>query len=173
MSSTVDTSSFNNDNAKDCMGGSELLVGFPTEQGNASPMMMGGRSNNNAIGSTSGTSCSGGKAKQRNSISINPMAMRGALAGLADLDDSDDEDDKQKNSANNNQKKVPSPPSQPQVSNPKASGGPEHRPLVGGFAAAAYEAARVDYYKKQGMNVKGHHPPRQHRPWSHLYPKYP
>ena len=38
----------------------------------------------------------------------------------------------------------------------KSSGGPDHRPLVGGFAAAAYEAARADFYKQQGIEANGH-----------------
>ena len=99
-------------------------------------------------------------AKHRNSMSVNPMAMRDALAGLSDLVDSDDSDNEDpKPTTNGNNKRMPSAP-QPQqpagLKNPQGSGGPEHRPLVGGFAAAAYEAARVDYYKKQGKDVRGH-----------------
>jgi hypothetical protein len=85
------------------------------------------------------------KAKQRNSKSFNPL-MPNALAGLKDLVDSDS-DSEEPSSAQ------PAPPHAPNL---QASGGPDHRPLVGGFAAAAYEAARVDYYKKKGMTVKGH-----------------
>eukprot|EP00986_Skeletonema_menzelii_P014285 scaffold9249_cov151-Skeletonema_menzelii.AAC.9 len=96
------------------------------------------------------------KAKQRNSVSLNAMPNN-ALAGLQDLVDSESDDEE-----------LPSAPA-PHVPNLKASGGPEHRPLVGGFAAAAYEAARVDYYKKRGMNVNGHQPPRPPR----SYPRYP
>ena len=72
------------------------------------------------------------KAKQRNSVSINAM-MPNALAGLQDLVDSDSDGEE------------PSSAPAPHVPNLQASGGPEHRPLVGGFAAAAYEAARVDH----------------------------
>jgi len=36
---------------------------------------------------------------------------------------------------------------------PKA-GDPNHRPLVGGFAAAAYEAARAHHYKAQAAKQK-------------------
>ena len=97
------------------------------------------------------------KAKQRNSVSINAM-MPNALAGLQDLVDSDSDGEE------------PSSAPAPHVPNLQASGGPEHRPLVGGFAAAAYEAARVDHYKKQGMNVKGHNRPS--RP-PRSYPQYP
>jgi len=50
------------------------------------------------------------------------------------------------------------PSSQPSKTNPNSTGGPEHRPLVGGFAAAAYEAARLDHYKKRGKLVNGHLP---------------
>lgn len=113
-----------------------------------------GQSNGSGISSLSLS----GKTKQRNSI----MAMRGAMAGLADLVDSDDEDDQK------SPRRVKALPP-PHVSNPKASGGPEHRPLVGGFAAAAYEAARVDHYKKMGKEVRGHNPPRL----ASYYPRYP
>ena len=97
------------------------------------------------------------KAKQRNSVSLNPMAPS-ALAGLQDLVDSDSDDEDTS----------PAQP-EPHIPNLKASGGPDHRPLVGGFAAAAYEAARVDFYKKKGVEVKGHRPKR--RPQS--YRQYP
>lgn len=90
-----------------------------------------------------------GKARQRNSISLN-VAGTSLLAGLA-VYDSDDDDGNTNVVANKSSSSIPVV-----VSNPKASGGPQHRPLVGGFAAAAYEAARVDYYKKQGMQVTGH-----------------
>lgn len=149
----------------------DLLLGFPHRQSAASSShqtMLGASASTAGIPPSALSSSSGsGKAKQRNSISINPLAMRGALAGLSDLDDSEDEDEKQ------NQKKAPPPPPPlaPSNPNPKASGGPDHRPLVGGFAAAAYEAARVDYYKKQGKDVRGHHAPKP-RPHYH-YPRYP
>eukprot|EP00980_Cylindrotheca_fusiformis_P029060 scaffold22709_cov158-Cylindrotheca_fusiformis.AAC.3 len=35
------------------------------------------------------------------------------------------------------------------------AGGPNHRPLVGGFAAAAYEAARDAHYKEQQRRLQG------------------
>lgn len=114
-------------------------------------------SENEDIKLMNGNTAASTKAKQRNSVSLNSM-MPNALASLQDLVDSESDDEEPKSAP------------APHVPNLKASGGPEHRPLVGGFAAAAYEAARVDYYKKQGMSVNGHkrpsRPPRSH-------PRYP
>jgi len=76
-----------------------------------------------------------GKARQRNSIALGRGST--SFMGLSDYDSEDD---------------VP----KASIINPKSSGGPEHRPLVGGFAVSAYEAARADYYRKQGIHVKGH-----------------
>jgi hypothetical protein len=85
------------------------------------------------------------KATQRNSICLNNID----LAGLSVYDSDNDTANKQ-----------PPKRSSSNVSNISdsftVSGGAEHRPLVGGFAAAAYEAARVDYYRKKGMKVNGH-----------------
>ena len=117
-----------------------MLVGFPKN-----------RSSKESNGGGPGP----GKAKQRNSISLNPTALQ-ALAGL-DVSDYDDSDDEKA------PKKSPPAPVPDRNPNPKASGGPEHRPLVGGFAAAAYEAARVDHYKKQGKDVRGHATPQKSR----------
>lgn len=74
------------------------------------------------------TAPSGGP--RRNSVLMTPSGM----AGLADVDfdDSDDDDS--------------GPPKATPVG---GTGNPNSRPMVGGFAAAAYEAARADYYKKQ------------------------
>lgn len=141
---------------QDSYDNGDLLVTFPiradTDGYNSTN---NGRGNNCLAGQPSSD-----PAKQRNSISVNPMAMRDALAGLSDLVDSDDSDDEDlKPTANRNNNRMASAP-QPQqpagLKNPHGSGGPEHRPLVGGFAAAAYEAARVDYYKKLGKDVRGH-----------------
>jgi hypothetical protein len=111
-----------------------------------------------------------GKAKQRNSICLNGANL---LAGLSDYDSDADliqnKDAHHASSTNNNT-------SNP--SNPNSSGGPEHRPLVGGFAAAAYEAARVDYYKKQGLKVNGHDNAEKNKPKFPIFrntnlPSYP
>ena len=160
---------------QDSYDNGDLLVTFPiradTDGYNSTN---NGRGNNCLAGQPSSD-----PAKQRNSISVNPMAMRDALAGLSDLvdsDDSDDEDlkptanrlaigyaqgvrdrwDMSKNRNNNRMASAPQPQQPAGLKNPHGSGGPEHRPLVGGFAAAAYEAARVDYYKKLGKDVRGH-----------------
>ncbi len=98
------------------------------------------------------------KTMQRNSISLNGSMMpSNTLAELQDLAGSDNDDEE-----------PPFIPA-PHVPNLKASGGPQHRPLVGGFAAAAYEAARVDYYKKRGVSVRGHQPSKPRR----SAPRYP
>jgi hypothetical protein len=87
---------------------------------------------------TEGVTVTSTKSKQRNSVSLNPM-VPSALAGLQDLvdSDSDDEDDTS-----------PAQP-EPHIPNLKASGGPDHRPLVGGFAAAAYEAVELISTKRK------------------------
>mmetsp|Transcript_41122 Transcript_41122/g.70387 ORF Transcript_41122/g.70387 Transcript_41122/m.70387 type:complete len:224 (+) Transcript_41122:168-839(+) len=145
----------------------ELLLNFPNRavSSSSSSKAKGGRD-----GGLAASFSSFGRAQQRNSISLNPIDLRASLAGLT-LDLSDDEDDNNSSITNNNNitMKRQEEPSPPPLSNPKASGGPDHRPLVGGFAAAAYEAARVDYYKKHGMDVRGHNAPK---PRSH-YPRYP
>ena len=109
--------------------------------------------NTHTINSTNNDSRPPQIAKQRSSISINPLSMRDTLADIADLVDSDSEEEGTTTSDN---KQMPS--SQPSKTNPNSTGGPEHRPLVGGFAAAAYEAARLDHYKKKGKLVNGHLP---------------
>lgn len=137
-----------------------LLVDFPSQGASASTRSMDRQHDDGAGPSFS-------KAKQRNSVSLNPLSMRSALAGLEDLVDSDDDE-----YDHNKYAQTDKPPSPLPLSNPKASGGPDHRPLVGGFAAAAYEAARVDYYKKQGKGVRGHGTPKP-RPHYPRCPQYP
>ena len=78
--------------------------------------------------------------------------MRDTLADIADFVDSDSEEE----DATSNNKKMKSAMST--RANSENTGGPGHRPLVGGFAAAAYEAARLDHYKKKGKPVNGHLP---------------
>ena len=68
---------------------------------------------------------------RRNSVMMTPAGMLGL--DEVDFDDSDDDD--------------PSPPNG--ASPVGGAGNNTHRPLVGGFAAAAYEAARADHLKKQ------------------------
>jgi len=137
----------------------DLLVSFPSRTSGEASSSGNIGMNGSAVGAASSSpSAPPSMAKQRNSISVNPMAMRAALAGIADLVDSDDDDEGGKSRTKS---KEPAPPQH--APNPKASGGPDHRPLVGGFAAAAYEAARVDYYKKQGILPRGHNVrPRSH-----------
>ena len=73
-------------------------------------------------------SAPGGNAK-RASVVLQPMA-----GGIGfDYDSSEHEQEQT--------------PKQPMAHNPGAApGGPNHRPMVGGFAAAAYEAARAHHY---------------------------
>ncbi|KAL7563414.1 hypothetical protein ACA910_016511 [Epithemia clementina (nom. ined.)] len=75
--------------------------------------------------------------------------MAGGI-GLVDFDDSDYESEEEA------PQQAPAP--KPPVNNGAGAGGPNHRPLVGGFAAAAYEAARAQHYaeqqKKKAMAAK-------------------
>lgn len=78
----------------------------------------------------------GNSEPRRNSVLLTPAGMLGMTD--VDFDDSDDDD------GSGPKKKAPA----------TAPGDPNHRPMVGGFAAAAYEAARADHYKKQQENKK-------------------
>jgi len=81
---------------------------------------------------------------KRASVVLQPMA-----GGIGfDYESSDEEDNS------------PAPVVQP---NGTGTGGPNHRPMVGGFAAAAYEAARAHHYaaqqkKKKNKNGDGRRP---------------
>jgi len=79
-------------------------------------------------------------APKRGSVVMKPMPF----GGLVDFEDSDfddsDEDDEDDDDVH-----LPGRPMSV-ASNAAAVGGPNHRPLVGGFAAAAYEAARAHHY---------------------------
>jgi hypothetical protein len=74
---------------------------------------------------------------KRGSVALKPMAGLGGLVDFddSDFDDSDDED-------------MHDLPGAPMPGSKDSVGGPNHRPLVGGFAAAAYEAARAHHYAK-------------------------
>jgi len=125
-------------------GGSELLVGFPDTASyeptsSVQPTDRPGR-----------TSQAGGSRVMKR-CSLAPAAMRTALVGL----DSDDGDEDGETKPSNN--------------NPLASGGPGHRPLVGGFAAAAYEAAREAHYRKQNIQVNTKKEIITRRPLSQSY----
>lgn len=79
---------------------------------------------------------------KRQSIVLQPMA----LGGLVDFDDSDYESDEDQS---------PPPPLAPTPQKAgTGSGGMNHRPLVGGFSAAAYEAARAHHYAAQQAKAK-------------------
>ena len=77
---------------------------------------------------------------RRNSVFMSAAGMAGLLD--VNFDDSDDDDDDDDDDDGN-----PGPPKGPPPSGEKSN--QNYRPMVGGFAAAAYEAARADRYKKQ------------------------
>lgn len=85
-----------------------------------------------------------GTAVKRGSVALKPMS---GLGGLVDFDDSDfdDSDDEGYNL-----------PGAPMPGSANAVGGPNHRPLVGGFAAAAYEAARAHHYSNVNKGQQSH-----------------
>jgi len=63
------------------------------------------------------------------------LVSSGGMLGLSDVDFDDSDEDGSSG-----------PPKAPPAT---GTGSPSHRPMVGGFAAAAYEAARADHFKKQ------------------------
>lgn len=85
----------------------------------------------------------GGGPAKRSSVVLQPMGPGGALGFGIDFDDSDYED--------SDDEGVPhgGPYAGQPMSAPSGTGtgGPNHRPLVGGFAAAAYEAAKAHHYQ--------------------------
>jgi len=88
-----------------------------------------------------------GNAK-RQSVVLQPMA-----GGIGLVDFSDDEYDSE-------EEEMPPQKSQPVPGGSGGGagpGGPNHRPMVGGFAAAAYEAARSYHYqhKDKGKTPNG------------------
>ena len=92
---------------------------------------------------------------------LQPMAG-GSL--LPDFEDSEDEEEKAPNPAPPQAQAappaaipggpIPGVQSGSGTSSAPKSGDPNHRPLVGGFAAAAYEAARAHHYKAQAAKQK-------------------
>jgi hypothetical protein len=81
-------------------------------------------------------------APKRGSVVMKPMA---GIGGLVDFDDSDFDDSDEDDDDDDDNERLPGKP-MPGASSGAAVGGPNHRPLVGGFAAAAYEAARAHHY---------------------------
>jgi hypothetical protein len=75
-------------------------------------------------------------AVKRGSVALKPMS---GIGGLVDFDDSDFDDSDDDMDVDL--------PGAPMPGSGDAVGGPNHRPLVGGFAAAAYEAARAHHYQ--------------------------
>eukprot|EP00547_Thalassionema_nitzschioides_P001105 CAMPEP_0194212004 /NCGR_PEP_ID=MMETSP0156-20130528/11501_1 /TAXON_ID=33649 /ORGANISM="Thalassionema nitzschioides, Strain L26-B" /LENGTH=179 /DNA_ID=CAMNT_0038939709 /DNA_START=97 /DNA_END=636 /DNA_ORIENTATION=+ len=85
---------------------------------------------------------------KRGSVTLSQISGLGDLVEFdnSDFDDSDDDDDGD------------NPWGEKATKGRTGStvGGPNHRPLVGGFAAAAYEAARSHHYSN--MNIKTKNP---------------
>mmetsp|Transcript_30713 Transcript_30713/g.43584 ORF Transcript_30713/g.43584 Transcript_30713/m.43584 type:complete len:208 (+) Transcript_30713:148-771(+) len=79
-----------------------------------------------------------GPAVKRGSVALQPISGVGGLVDFndSDFDDSDDED--------SGLPGAPLPANMPSGSH--LPGGQNHRPLIGGFAAAAYEAAKAHHY---------------------------
>lgn len=75
-------------------------------------------------------------AVKRGSVALKPMSGSGGLVDFDDSDFDDSDDDYE-----------PPLPGVPMPGSGDAVGGPNHRPLVGGFAAAAYEASRAHHYQ--------------------------
>ena len=92
-------------------------------------------------------------AVKRGSVALKPMS---GMGGLVDFDDSDfdDSDDDYE----------PPLPGNPMPGSADAVGGPNHRPLVGGFAAAAYEASRAHHYQSIAKASKPVEVPRRNGP---------
>lgn len=96
----------------------------------------GESSNNQGVNPPAEQPRPGGAARRSSSI-LQPGALGGIGFGIdfddSDYDDSDDEDG------------PPAGGTGGGANNGQGTGGPNHRPYVGGFAAAAYEAARAHH----------------------------
>mmetsp|Transcript_28062 Transcript_28062/g.43195 ORF Transcript_28062/g.43195 Transcript_28062/m.43195 type:complete len:222 (+) Transcript_28062:259-924(+) len=141
--------------------GEDLLVDFPTSRGEryvddaedlgARPPTMSPHAaslltvESRPVTGLSSSSLGAMMPSKRGSFTM-PTA---GMAGLGAFDDSDDED------GTVSSQPLPGAPLSSYAQRPSfysdgtGVGGPNHRPLVGGFAAAAYEAARADYYQKK------------------------
>jgi hypothetical protein len=95
----------------------------------------------------------GGTAVKRGSVALKPMS---GLGGLIDFDDSDFDD--------SDEEDLHELPGAPMPGSSDAVGGPNHRPLVGGFAAAAYEAARAHHYASLNKSKAAEVPKRRSPP---------
>ena len=92
-------------------------------------------------------------AVKRGSVALKPMS---GLGGLVDFDDSDFDDSDEELDFRL--------PGAPMPGSAEAVGGPNHRPLVGGFAAAAYEAARAHHYQSVNKPTKPVEVPKRRGP---------
>jgi len=90
-----------------------------------------------------GTSQPSGGATRRASNVMMPGALGGGLGFGIDFDDSDYEDSDDDDG--------PPPGANPSGKGGATAGGPNHRPYVGGFAAAAYEAAKAHHSTQSKM----------------------
>lgn len=85
----------------------------------------------------------GGGATRRSSSVLLPGALGGGVGFGIDFDDSDYEDSDDDDG-----------PSQGGAAPAATAGTPSHRPYVGGFAAAAYEAAKLHHTQTQMKQPK-------------------
>eukprot|EP00980_Cylindrotheca_fusiformis_P028892 scaffold22671_cov164-Cylindrotheca_fusiformis.AAC.1 len=123
----------------------------------ANPAAVGGAGRGTAAPQGGGSAVDG---RHRGSVVLPSMTPGGGVGfGLdfddSDYDDSDDEDVPHGGPHGGGGLPGSSMPGAGGSTAGRGAGGPNHRPLVGGFAAAAYEAARDAHYKEQQRRLQG------------------
>ena len=104
----------------------------------------------------------GGGVGRRGSAVLQPGALGGGIGFGIDFDDSDydDSDDDEGLGATGRSGRGMGQGGGSMVPPGAGTGGPNHRPYVGGFAAAAYEAARAHHTQNQ---IKQQHHQQSHQ----------